>query len=305
MCMMRGWGGAASAMFLLGTLAAVSGLVNEYPLYGGQAMRYTLAAAILFTVARIRGLGLVRLTRRETVLLLALAATGLVLFNFFVINGTRHASPAMVGTVVGAVPILLALAGPLMNRTRPSLQVVVAAVIVVAGTTLTTGFGAASPAGILYAVGALGCEACFSLLALPLLPRLGPIRVSAYTASAAVPMLLVGGVLSDGSDMVRMPTLAEAAGLLYLAAVVSAGAFLLWYGALPRLGAARAGLFAGMVPIGAIVTTVILGFGLPTVTELAGAAVVVAGLLIGLRQTPHRQSRVDGLRKTRPEGVLG
>jgi hypothetical protein len=89
--MIRGWGGAASAMFLLGTLAAVSGVVNEYPLYGGQAMWYTVSAAILFAVARFRGIVLVRLDRREIVLLLALAATGLVLFNVFVIKiGRAH-----------------------------------------------------------------------------------------------------------------------------------------------------------------------------------------------------------------------
>jgi drug/metabolite transporter (DMT)-like permease len=83
-----------------------------------------------------------------------------------------------------------------------------------------------------------------------------------------------------------MPTAAEAAALLYLATVVSAGAFLLWYDALPRLGADRAGLFAGLVPVGAIATTVLLGLGAPTATELGGVALVIAGLAVGL--TPGR-----------------
>src|SRR6266508_1864962 len=66
----------------------------------------------------------------------------------------------------------------------------------------------------------------------------------------------------------------------------SAGAFLLWYDALPRLGADRAGLFAGLIPVGAIVTTILLGLGTPTATELGGTALVIAGLLVGL--TPSR-----------------
>jgi drug/metabolite transporter (DMT)-like permease len=280
--LLRGSVGAATAMFAVGTLAAISSVINRYPLYGGQAVRYALAALILAAVARAMGLGFPRPTRRELLLLLALAATGLVLFNVFVIQASRHASATLVGTVLGTVPVILALAGPVAARSRPSGRVLAAAVVVVAGATVATGLGSGSLTGLLYAVGALGCEACFSLLAMPLLPKLGPIRVSAYTQVIAVPMLLVAGAVADGSAMLRPPTPSEAAGLLYLSTVVSVGAFFLWYDALPRLGPDRAGLFAGVVPLGAIVTSVVLGLGAPTPTELGGAAVVVAGLTIGL-----------------------
>jgi drug/metabolite transporter (DMT)-like permease len=280
--------GAATAMFLVGTLAAGSSVINDYPLYGGQVLRYALSATILFAVARANGLGLVRLTPRQALLLLSLAATGLVLFNVCVIQATRHASPALVGTVVGTVPVVLALVGPLLVRSRPSWRVLVAAAVVVVGATVTSGLGSGSLTGLLYAVGALACEACFSLLAIPLLPRLGPVRVSAYTQAIAVPVLLIVGVVTDSSGLLRMPTAPEAAALLYLATVVSAGAFLLWYDALPRLGADRAGLFAGLVPVGAIVTTVLLGLATPTATELGGAALVIAGLAVGLTSSRPR-----------------
>jgi drug/metabolite transporter (DMT)-like permease len=300
--LLRGSLGAASAMFLVGTLAAVSSVINQYPLYGGQALRYALAALILFAVARARGLGLVRPTPRETLLLLALAATGLVLFNVCVVQATRHASPTLVGTTIGTVPVVLALVGPLLARSRPSGRVLVAAVVVVAGATVTTGLGNGSLTGLLYAVGALACEACFSLLAIPLLPKLGPVRVSAYTQAVAVPSLLVAGIVADGGGILRVPTAAEAASLLYLATVVSAGAFFLWYDALPRLGADRAGLFAGMVPVGAIVTTMVLGLGTPTATDLAGAALVVAGLTVGLVPGRRRPTPAMAPATTAPSG---
>jgi drug/metabolite transporter (DMT)-like permease len=285
--LLRGSAGAASAMFLVGTLAAVSSVINGYPLYGGQALRYALAAVILFAIAGAMGQRLVvRLTLRESLLLLALAATGLVLFNVCVIQATRYASPALVGTTVGVVPVVLAVVGPLLARSRPSGRVLAAAAVVVVGASITTGLGAGNLTGLIYAVGALACEACFSLLALPLLPRLGPLRVSAYTEAAAVPLLLIVGVIADGGGLLRMPSLAEAAALGYLGTAVSAGAFFLWYDALPRLGADRAGLFAGVIPVGAIVTTVLLGLGAPTATELGGAAVVITGLILGL--APHR-----------------
>jgi drug/metabolite transporter (DMT)-like permease len=280
--LLRGSVGAATAMFVVGTLAAISSVINRYPLYGGQALRYALAAMVLAAVARARGMAFVRPTRRELLLLLLLAATGLVLFNLFVIQASHHASATLVGTVIGTVPVILALVGPLLAGSRPSGRVLSAALVVVVGAAITTGLGSGSAIGLLYAVGALACEACFSLLALPLLPRLGPIRVSAYTQTIAVPVLLLVGALADGSGMLRPPTAAEAASLLYLSLVVSAGAFLLWYDALGRLGADRAGLFAGVLPLGAVVTSVLLGLGAPTATELGGAAVVVTGLAVGL-----------------------
>ncbi|MEU4393954.1 DMT family transporter [Kribbella sp. NPDC023855] len=273
---------AGSAMFLVGSLAAVSGVVHDYPFYGGQTARYLVSAVLLFAVALVRRIPLIRPTGREALLFVALAATGLVLFNLFVIEGTKHANPAVVGTIVGTVPIVLALAGPLMRRTRPSGRILIAASIVVAGTALASGLGTSDAQGILYSVGALACEACFSLLALPLLVRLGPVRVSAYTAAISVPMLLVLGLLVDGTSMFRTPTLAEAGGLAYLAILVSGIAFLLWYRALPMLGADRAGLFAGVIPVGTIITSLALGFGLPAPAELAGVTLVIAGLLFGL-----------------------
>jgi drug/metabolite transporter (DMT)-like permease len=256
-------------------------------------VRYALAAVVLAAVARANGLAFVRPTRRELLLLVALAATGLVLFNVFVIQASHHASPTLVGTVIGTVPVILALVGPLLARSRPSGRVLAGALVVVAGATVTTGLGSGSLVGLLYAVGALACEACFSLLALPLLPKLGPIRVSAYTQAIAVPVLLLTGAVVDGGAMLRLPTAAEAAALLYLSLVVSAGAFLLWYDALSRLGADRAGLFAGVLPLGAVVTSVVLGLGTPTATELAGAAVVVAGLAVGL--APRRPRAPAGV----------
>jgi drug/metabolite transporter (DMT)-like permease len=273
---------AATAMFTVGTLAAVSAAVSTYPTHGGQAMRYAAGAAILFVVGAVRGRQPVRLTRRELLLLLALSATGLVAFNIFVIEGTRHGSAALVGTVLGAVPVILAVVGPLTAGKRPSARVLAGAAIVVAGTTAATGVGGGGLAGILYSAGALVCEVGFSMLAIPLLPKLGAIRVSAYSAAAAVPMFATIGLVTEGIGFVRMPTVGEALGLAYLAVVVTGGAFLLWYSALPRLGADRAGLFAGVLPVGAIATAAVLGQGVPTPLELGGTALVIVGVLAGM-----------------------
>ncbi|MEU8343044.1 EamA family transporter [Spirillospora sp. NPDC048832] len=279
----RGAVGAGSAMFLVGTLTAVSATISGYPVFGGQAVRYAVAAVILLAVARFAGGPARRPAARDWALLAALAATGLVAFNVCIVAATADTSPATIGTVIAAVPIVLALAGPLLEGRAPAPGVIAAACAVAAGAALAGGLGGGSVRGLLLSLGALAGEVCFSLLAVPLLPRLGPLRVSAYSAALAAPMLLAAGLVADGTAVLRVPTAAEAAGFGYLTVVVTTIAFLLWYDAIGRLGADRAGLFAGLVPVSALATTVVLGLGRPGAAELAGAALVAAGVAAGMR----------------------
>ncbi|WP_344578690.1 DMT family transporter [Nonomuraea roseoviolacea] len=275
--MRNGVVGAACAMFLVGTLAGVSGLVKDYPVYGGQAVRYLLAAVVLLVMVRVMGQRFVRLTPREWALLAALAFTGLAMFNVCVTESARAAGPALVGTVLGAVPLALALAGG-----RPAPRLLAGAGVVVAGATLATGLGSGNLTGLLWALGAFAGEIAFSLLAIPLLPRLGALRVSAYSTTLAVPMLAAIGLVKEGPGMLRAPSPAEAAGFAYLALVVTVVAFFLWYSALPRLGPGRAGLFAGLIPVGAIATGAVLGIATPSGYDLLGAGLVVGGIVVGL-----------------------
>ncbi|WP_043631439.1 DMT family transporter [Nonomuraea candida] len=279
--MKTGIAGAASAMFLLGTLAAVSGLIGSYPIYGGQAVRYLIASVILLVITRALGLRFVRMTGREILCLVGLTLFGLVVFNICVIESTRESGPALVGTVLGTVPLALALAGG-----RPARRLLIGAGVVVAGATLATGLGSGTPSGLLWALGALVGEVSFSLLAIPLLPKLGAVRVSAYSTALAVPMLAAVGLADAGTGMLRMPTVSEALGLAYLAAVVTVVAFFLWYRSLPKLGPGRAGLFAGLIPVSAIATGAVLGVATPSAYDLLGAGLVIAGILVGLTAEP-------------------
>jgi hypothetical protein len=66
------------------------------------------------------------------------------------------------------------------------------------------------------ALGALGCEAAFSLLAVPHLTRLGPLAVSTYACLFAVPMLAFWSLVAEGPTL-PLPDAGQAAALAYLA----------------------------------------------------------------------------------------
>jgi len=271
---------AATALALVGSLVAASDLVEGYPLAPGQALRYCVAGLALLAVARGR---LPRLQPRELAGLIALSATGLVLFNLFVIEGVRETDPATIGVIVGCVPVVLAFAGPLLERRQVTGRVVAAAVVVAAGAAgVQWAGGGISATGLLLALGALACEAAFSLLALPHLARLGPLAVSAYACLFAVPMLAVWSLVAEGPTL-PLPDTEQAAALAYLALGVTTFGFMCWYSAVGLLGVERAGLFSGVLPISALAVSAALGLAEITPERLLAVAVVAGGVTLGVR----------------------
>ncbi len=135
----------------------------------------------------------------------------------------------------------------------------------------------------------LGCEAAFTLLALPVLGRHGPWGVSLHATWLAAVIFAVLGVIREGPAAVTQLTRLDWLAVGYLSVAVTAAAFVLWYSSVRRLGASRAGLLTGVAPVAAAAAGVLLGGPAPRPLVWAGIAVVAAGLALGLRGT--RQSR--------------
>lgn len=271
-----------AGMILVGTSVAMSPALVNYPVLAGQAWRYLLAAGTLIGVLTTRGGRLPRLTWRGWVRLVVLAATGLAAFNWFIIEGAKRADPAFLVAIVGAVPITLAVMGPILGQTRVRPLTAGGAVVVGVGIVVVSGATAAPLAAVPYAAGILAGEVLFTLLAVPLLREITPLQLSASACLVAVPMLALGALLEPGTAL-QMPTITEGLALLYMAVFTTAVAFLLWYGGVVRLGADRAGLFAGVMPVAGYVAGIALGTSAWSPAALSGALLCALGIVLGLR----------------------
>lgn len=272
-----------AGMVIVGGSVAVSALVVDFPVLSGQAARYAIGTACLVALLWLRKERIRRtLTVPDWLRLTALSATGLAAFNYFILRALRDTDAAMVGTVIGCAPLLFALLGPLQARTRPSVRLLVAAGAAVAGAALVHGGGDATATGLTYAAGALAGEVAFTMLAAPLLPKLGPVRLSAYCCAIAVPLLAAGGVIAGELPHLRLPTATEAIVFVHLGLMMTALAFVLWYAGVARLGVARAGMFVALMPVSALAAQAALSQQWPTPTQTAGVLLVAAGLALGL-----------------------
>jgi drug/metabolite transporter (DMT)-like permease len=291
------WGavGAISATTLLGSSVAVSRVLTDYPLLTSQAIRYFIAAAGLWALLKARGMRFPRPNLHAFGLLVLVALTGLVGFNILMLLAVREAEPAAVGVIVGCVPILLATLGPLMGRHAPTRRVLAASIVVVAGAAIAQGGGATTLKGFLLALGVLICEAGFSLLAVPVLPKLGPHAVSLYVSAIAAVMMGFAALALDGADALPSLSPSETGAIIYLALAVTCAAFIFWYEGISRLGVDRAGLFAGLIPIATLYSAALIGQGSLGVYQVIGVVLVAAGVTFGVTGRRTKMTTGDTL----------
>jgi drug/metabolite transporter (DMT)-like permease len=276
----------AVGMACVGGSVAVSGVLADAPLFTAQMIRYAAASLLLLVLARVTGTP-VRMPRgAEWLWLAGVAVTGLVLFNVAMVRGSEHAEPAVLGVAVACVPVVLALVGPLLEGGRPAPAAILAAVVVTAGAVLVQSGGRTDLAGLGWAATVLACEVGFTLLAVPVLRRHGPWGVSVHACWIATAQLGVLAAVAEGPAAVTTLRVPHLLAIAYLAVVLTAIAFVLWYSAVGRLGTALAGLLTGVAPVAAAAAGVALGGAVPGPAVWVGTALVVAGLLAGVRARP-------------------
>lgn len=275
-----------AAMILVGGSVGVSHVLVTAPLFTAQAIRYAAAILVLWSLARLAHVPIVRPRGGEWLWLAGIAATGLVLFNVAIVRGVAHAEPAAIAVAVACVPILLGVVGPLLERQTPRRRILLAAVVVTAGSVLVEGVGRTDAAGVGWAVIALLCEFAFTMLAIPVLSRHGAWGVSLHSVWMGTVMLVGLAVATEGTGAVTLLTAADWAAMAYLAIMVTAAAFVLWYSTVVSLGAGRAGLLTGIAPVSAAVAGILAGSNAPSLYVWIGILVVIVGLTIGLWSRP-------------------
>ena len=294
---------ASGAMIAVGTGVTVSAELTDYPVFGAQSVRYAIASLILVTGVLVVRRPIPVPRGGEWLWLLGVALTGLVLFNIAIIRSVEYAEPAAVAVLIGAVPLVLLFADAIRLRRRPSPWLLIGATLVVIGAALVQGGGRGTVEGLAWALVALACEAAFTLLAVPVLGRLGAIGVSIHTTWMAALMLGLLAVGVDGAAALPVMDGGELFAVAFFAIVVTALAFLSWYSAVERLGPATAGLFAGLMPIAAALSGVIPGLTTLTPAVLGGSFIVGAGIAIGLAARPDPAPHPEHVRTAPAPGA--
>lgn len=251
------------------------------------AVRYGLASAIFVvgTVALERSL---RIRGHRARGQIGVAATALFLNQICFVYALELTTATTVALLLGTMPVFAGVLGWLTGLERMSQRFWLAAGVSAGGVALVAaGSGGdltGDLGGILCALGMAASWAVYSVAIAPLMRTYSPYRISAVVLPLAwVALAVVGSPqLADQSADVNWLVWA---GLAFAVVGPLVLTNVLWFTAVHRVGPSRATLVANLQPFLAAVIAVILLSEPLSARQIAGGALIAAGILLAGRRS--------------------
>jgi len=248
------------------------------------ATRFGLAALLVWALAlgtsglrRLRGV-----PRRDLAIALALGALayGAQAGCYFVALERLDAS--LLSLLVYTFPAIVAVAAILVGRERASRRSTVALLLASAGLALVlagAGTGALDPLGTLLGLTAACIYAAYVLSSEGVARRLGPLMLSALVCSGAAVTLTLAGLVTGSLNPseVSADGYASLAGIAVVSTVAALGLF---FAGLELVGPTTASILSTAEPVTAVVLAFLVFGESLALAQLAGGALVLAGVLV-------------------------
>lgn len=227
------------------------------------------------------------LTTRDRIDLVWLGLVGHCLYQFCFVGGVDATSVSNAALIIGATPVAVAVLSSALGREHIGRIHWAGAAISVLGIYFVVGrgasFGGATLKGDLLIMVSVVCWSAYTLGAGRLIARHSPLYVTGMTmAIGGVPYVLLATPGLLRLDWTAPPAWTWVA--LVLSALFALGAaYLIWYTAVQKIGAARTSIYSNVVPIVAMAVAA-LWLGEPlTRTKVIGATAVLGGVLLTRR----------------------
>ena len=280
------------AMSIAGSTVVVGKLLSvRIPVF--LAMELSLVAALVAILpAQIVHRRELRLLKgRELAYMFLQAFFGIVLFRALTLYGLRLTSAINAGVITSAAPAVMAVLAAVALRERIGTAGIAGVLLSVTGLLLvnlwgwSASTGAGYLAGNLLVLGAMLCEALLTVFRKSSGGRIGSVTNTTVLVAMSA-LMTFPFALRDlrGFSLDRIEPVGWAS-VIYYGAVATNVAYVLWGRGALRISATMTGLATAALPVTAIVlSALVLGEHLGPVHVL-GAAAVIAGILIGRRQT--------------------
>lgn len=270
----------------------------ELPPLGFNALRLVLASGLLLSLLAARGS--LRPPPESRRPLFVLGLIGHCVYQICFIEGVARTSVANSSLILGCVPIAVLVLNA-VSRKRENVTALhgTGVGLSAVGLYLVVGQGAAASrqtlAGDLLAMAALWCWALYTLWSRPLLTRISPLAVTAYSMGYGTLLFLPWAV----PDLVRLDWAAVSPGA-WLALAASATlalcvSYVIWYTAVQRIGSTRTSVYSNLVPVVAMIVAATVLHEPVTIRKIAGASAILVGLALARVGPPATDAATDAL----------
>lgn len=275
------WGGA----FIAGRH-----LAQYMPHFLAASGRFVSALVPLFAFALTVGGGLQRLDRRNLVATVLLGATGVFAYNTFFLAGLAHIPASRAALIVALSPVMTMFVMRLLTHERWTALRVAGVLISLLGVTLviTRGeFGAAlsqaAGLGELYIFIAVLAWVAYTVLGRYALQGMNAVSATTWSTLWGTLMLAGPAAFELWGGKVAMPDTLSWLAMAYLGVFGTAVAFFWYNQGVAAVGPASATLFTNLVPVFAVIFSVLLLGERPVPTSLFGGLMVVIGVILANR----------------------
>jgi drug/metabolite transporter (DMT)-like permease len=229
--------------------------------------------------------------RRHAGLLALLALLSVSVFQSLVYLGLQSTTAVNAGLINCAGPLFIVLSAWALDGERATLRQLVGILVSVAGILVIlsrgdpgTLAGLELHSGDAWIVAAIAIWGIYSVLLKRRPPGLGGVHFLFVLSAAGVVFLAPAFALQALHSPPRLPTAAEAIGVLYMGLAASVGAFLFWNRGVVVVGANAAGFTLYLLPTFATLLAIaFLGETFGTF-HAVGIATILAGVILGTRR---------------------
>ena len=268
-----------------GTFIAGRVMGGEVPPALGAALRFTLASSCLLTILFVQKGHFPRPSRQEWFGLFFLGLTGVCGYNLFFLQALEVVEAGRTAAIIASNPILITLLSALFFKESLSLRKLSGILVSVSGAMLVASKGNIHvllhfSTGDKALLGALCCWAVYSVLGKKVLNTLSPLVSVTYSALIGTLMLAPIALLTTDYSLAGSFSPSAWLGIIYLAIPGTVIAFLLFYQGIKELGVVQAGIFINLIPVSALILSILMLGETPDINMFSGTALVIAGVFL-------------------------
>lgn len=258
--------------------------VGVLPPLGFAAIRFTMASLLLWLIVQVWKPGQ-RVPSRTGWILAGLGVVGNTGYQTFFMLGLVTTSAINASLIMAALPAAVAVLGRVFGVERTTSRTWIGITVATVGVGIViaakgVAFSETTVKGDLLVLLAVLCWAAFTVGIRWVGREQDPIRVTALTIYGGTPGLILAALPTIGQVRITQLPVGAWIAILYSGVFAIVIAYLLWSYAVQGIGGSRTAIYNCVIPvIAAIVAWVVLGER-PVLAQGAGAALVIAGVLI-------------------------
>ncbi|HEX5668405.1 MAG TPA: DMT family transporter [Chitinophagaceae bacterium] len=271
-----------TAMFWGGTFIATRIAAQTFGPFTGAGYRYIFALVLLLPLAFRQNRRLLRVQASQLPVLLLLGFTGIFAYNYFFFKGLKTI-PASRGALLAALnPTIVMIISAMVYKEEITMRKLAGIMISLTGVVIVISRGKVTEllssleTGDLFMLGCPLTWAVYTLAARPALRHTTPLQATTWASLSGVIMLLLFSITEPYP--VEVPLKVWVA-LLYLGLIGTVVAFVWYYDGIRKIGPTRTSIFNNLVPVFAVLFSVIILKEKVSWYTWIGGAMVIGGVL--------------------------